>query len=128
MVYFINELGTEMYKIGFSKNNDPQIRLAQLQTGSSKTLVVVDYDTSLTRQDENALHARYSHIRKRGEWFDFTGISKNIFSGFDNAMNQKYIDKCNTVYFPPKGTPKTFNGKIVPQVSQKKSIWQRMFR
>lgn len=57
-------------KIGWAL--DPQKRLKQLQTGSSSRLHIL---ATLPggRDVESRLHAKFTHQRRQGEWFDFGG-------------------------------------------------------
>ena len=68
-VYFIEALGMDKVKIGFS--NDPERRLSVLQTGSPSKLIMVAKipgDIQLEKQ----LHNKFDHIRINKEWFHAT--------------------------------------------------------
>jgi Meiotically Up-regulated Gene 113 (MUG113) protein len=70
-VYFITTMpDMEYVKIGVAEfvNN----RLAGLQTASPFELRIVGYDKFGDRNDEGRLHARFGHLRIKGEWFRFT--------------------------------------------------------
>ena len=69
-VYLIQSKETGHYKIGISKN--PKKRIQQLNTGNSSKLKLIHvFETEYPFKLETALHNRYSHIIKYGEWFDF---------------------------------------------------------
>jgi hypothetical protein len=76
-VYLVNAVGTDIYKIGFSKN--PKNRIKSLQTGSSKKLEIIhSFESDIASQVEGVLHRRYSTLKKDtyeghkliGEWFE----------------------------------------------------------
>lgn len=88
VVYLINQLNTELYKIGVSKNVNN--RLLQLQTGSAvKCQVVKFYETKNAYKIEKVLHQKYwsmkydDHDFKTlvGEWFK---LDVNIVLNFIN--------------------------------------------
>lgn len=66
LVYLIQEEGTSLFKIGFSRT--PQKRLAGLQTGNPHKLKIVK-TWPAARHVETELHARFSSLRGSGEWF-----------------------------------------------------------
>jgi predicted GIY-YIG superfamily endonuclease len=69
-VYLIQSVDNGLYKIGISKN--PKRRLLELQTGNGEKLKIVHlFESEHPTTLETALHNRYSHISKRGEWFNF---------------------------------------------------------
>lgn len=81
-IYLIQNKETLKYKIGVSKN--PKKRLKQLQTGSGEDLIIKEiYKSDIARKIESTFHNRYSHVRKRGEWFDLS-ISEEV----------EFIEKC----------------------------------
>lgn len=65
-VYFIQDAGGEI-KIGFS-DRDPMVRLSAMQTGNPRELRLLASIPG-TRGTEQELHARFDHVRIRGEWF-----------------------------------------------------------
>lgn len=71
MIYFIADSDTlatiHSVKIGFTSNN-PEWRLGQLQTGSSRTLTLIGCIPG-TVEDEVALHRRFKELHSHGEWF-----------------------------------------------------------
>ena len=70
-VYLIQSLENGYYKIGISKNN--QKRLRTLQTGNSSEIKIVEtYLSEVSNLIEKALHRRYSHNKKEGEWFNLS--------------------------------------------------------
>lgn len=68
-VYFIGDASADTVKIGWSKDN-PERRLAQLQTGNSEQLHLYGAIPG-TQRDEKALHERFIGLHLRGEWFKF---------------------------------------------------------
>ena len=64
-IYFIAD-GADAIKIGFS--GAPNIRLADLQAGSSRPLRLIAV-TPGTEPQEQALHKRFAHLRIHREWF-----------------------------------------------------------
>lgn len=66
-VYAITEDGCGEYvKLGYSVN--PQKRVAELQTGNPRKLVLLGYREG-TPADERALHAKYIKMNVLQEWF-----------------------------------------------------------
>lgn len=69
MIYFVKSAGG-LVKIGLSAN--PRRRLVKMRADSSEVLellVIIDGGP----KDEKALHAQFSHLRVRGEWFNDDG-------------------------------------------------------
>jgi hypothetical protein len=71
-VYFIEEEGTGLIKIGHS--NDTMARLASLQTGNPRKLTLLREIEGKGEDLERELHERYKANRLNGEWFN---ISRN---------------------------------------------------
>lgn len=70
MIYFIRDTGTGHIKIGFS--DTPWARLSQIQThcpSPVEMLGVIEGD----RTRESAIHAVFSDLPRRGEWFCDSG-------------------------------------------------------
>lgn len=67
MIYFIEANG--MVKIGYSSN--PKRRLQMLATGCPFKCTLIGVMKGLL-EDEKEVHARFSHLRERGEWFKFS--------------------------------------------------------
>lgn len=65
-VYFLR-LGDHI-KIGVS--DDVLARVNGLQTASPLPIAVVGVWVGATRADEQALHRRFRHARRKGEWFE----------------------------------------------------------
>ncbi len=77
-VYLIKNSEENTYKIGVGKN--PRRRLAQLQTGNSSELLLIDaYSTEFAYKIEKVFHKRYSHFKKEGEWFSLSLIEELKF-------------------------------------------------
>lgn len=95
-IYLIQSLENSYYKIGVSKH--PQVRLKQHQTGNpSATKLIEVYETNYAYRIEKALHRRFSHVRKEGEWFD---LSISIEVSFKSDC-QKIQD--NIIFLEKKG-------------------------
>lgn len=70
-LYIIRTRGTDLYKIGVSKN--PEGRLDNLQTGNGEELeLVFKFKTNYDFKLETNLHNSYKTNRTIGEWFQFT--------------------------------------------------------
>jgi len=79
-IYLIRLAETDHYKIGYT-NGDPQKRLAQLQTGNSQPLHVVDSFSCVGTRTEKTLHTLFQKARLSGEWFELTELDvKNILN------------------------------------------------
>jgi predicted GIY-YIG superfamily endonuclease len=77
-VYLIQSLENGYYKIGISKH--PQKRIDELKTGNSSELKLIEsYKSEFSSQIERALHRKYSHLRKEGEWFDLSINEEVLF-------------------------------------------------
>jgi hypothetical protein len=73
-VYLIQMEGTNVYKIGATKQRVDE-RLRQLQTGNGKKLIKIsEYPTQYGYKLETALHAQYrlERIDENSEWFTLT--------------------------------------------------------
>lgn len=64
-IYFIGSVGSMAVKIG--KSNNPEKRLAELQTGHPHKLVLYTVVRNVTPDYEMELHRILGHIRKEGE-------------------------------------------------------------
>ena len=64
MVYLVNALGTDLYKIG--KAVSVERRIAELQTSSPHKLAIVAIVEGVR---EKTLHEQYKQWRSHGEWF-----------------------------------------------------------
>lgn len=67
-VYLMRDNRSGFYKIGWSKN--PAMREHTLLAQTPDVALV--WNKEGTKSDEKSLHARYSHLRIRGEWFQLT--------------------------------------------------------
>jgi len=79
-VYFIADGEDGPIKIGYTKAN-PNLRLAQLQTGNPRKLellFVMDGD----RQWERSLHDNLADYRLAGEWFTRSQKVVDVLEGF----------------------------------------------
>jgi hypothetical protein len=67
-IYFIQATSGGPVKIGWTRG-PIGARLDQLQCGNPETLRVIGSVENASLRDERDLHARFSAIRLRGEWF-----------------------------------------------------------
>lgn len=65
-VYFIQCRESGYIKIGYARN--PKMRLTELQIANWDVLQIVALDCT-EETTERQYHARFDHLRKRGEWF-----------------------------------------------------------
>ena len=90
-IYFIGNVELGAVKIGKSIN--PKKRLAELQTGSSRNLVLYGVIDKVTPDLENTLHKILSDIQLKGEWFKLTDklirfmVSKTDEISYDYKIN-----------------------------------------
>jgi predicted GIY-YIG superfamily endonuclease len=74
-IYFINELGTDNYKIGITNNTTRRLR--ELQTANKRPLVIhgtidcVDKKDSMNK--EKLIHTILNRFNLSGEWFVLPG-------------------------------------------------------
>lgn len=68
-VYVIQGIGTNHYKIGYTKD-EPSRRFKELKTGSPNGLKVI-FTFPGTMNDEAMLHEACSRFQRHGEWFEF---------------------------------------------------------
>lgn len=69
IVYFFGPKDTGAVKIGYTSSRDPAKRLAQLQTGSAETLIVLGTINGGPLV-ERTIHGLLAAHRVRGEWFE----------------------------------------------------------
>jgi hypothetical protein len=91
MIYFIEAVGGDRVKIGFTVHNSVQQRIRTLQTGSSHPLRLI-HSVNGGRREEKFLHRKYKSHRVVGEWFHLSPIRDEISS----------IDRVMPVPAPPK--------------------------
>jgi hypothetical protein len=72
-VYFVGSYITRTVKIGYARN--PLSRCRDLATGSPVPLRLMALQYG-TQADERALHRRFRHYRKHGEWFEYRDAVK----------------------------------------------------
>lgn len=72
MVYILRQSDSDYYKIGYTDKDSADARLASLQTGNPRRLIIVGIITDGTLEDEALLHCRLSGYRTDGgdEWFE----------------------------------------------------------
>ncbi len=69
MVYFIQDSRTFAIKIGFTEQDEPDDRIAALQTGNPSELKVLCTIDMVGRDYEAILHEQFAPYRIAGEWF-----------------------------------------------------------
>lgn len=88
-IYLIQSIENSYYKIGVSKN--PKKRIKELQTGNSSKLKLVEsYPSQYAHKIEKTLQRRYNHLRKEGEWFDFSLLDGVSFKEECQKLNERY--------------------------------------
>ncbi len=76
VIYFIEAIGTNRVKIGYTKQTVNQ-RLAMLRTGSSVELNVIrELDGGPSA--EKSLHRFFASARRNGEWFNLEQVQSMI--------------------------------------------------
>lgn len=70
-VYFIQAIGVDLMKIGFTTHEDPRKRLTHLKIGSPLPLRLIT-TIPATRYTERKIHRRFAHLWSHGEWFRLT--------------------------------------------------------
>lgn len=65
--YFLRAEGQGLVKIGRSR--DVQRRIGELCVGSPCKLTLIGVLPGFDEESEEALHERFAHLRRRGEWF-----------------------------------------------------------
>jgi predicted GIY-YIG superfamily endonuclease len=96
-VYLINQEGTDLYKIGVTKNLSK--RLSALQTSSPVKLVVVkQFNTNYGYKLEKNLHSFFRSNKLEGEWFRLDIQQVNLFEECCNKAetNFNYLKEHNT--------------------------------
>ena len=90
MIYFITQ-SDEFVKIGVS--NNPEERLAQLQTGNPNKLKIW-FCIPGGLDEEVRLHSFFRCVRAEGEWFNLTSGMKqelcNLITVFDGDLEKHY--------------------------------------
>jgi hypothetical protein len=89
MIYFIKNVVSGHFKIGFSDN--PRKRLKELQTGSDNRLVLIK-SIEGDKKLEASLHEQFSPYRLDGEWFSPSEDIMNFISGKTaNTLEGKFF-------------------------------------
>lgn len=105
-VYLIQVEGTDVYKIGFTKNN-PIDRVKSLQTGNSTKLVLIDsYHSKRATKIESVLHIRFAsskidenEYKLMGEFFRLDFETRARFKEICKKIDDNFeiIDKMSTM-------------------------------
>ena len=70
-VYLINEIDTDIYKIGISKKPANEGRIKNIQTGNHTQLeIVFEIKSKCYTTLEKTLHRTFKFNNLKGEWFD----------------------------------------------------------
>ena len=89
-VYLIRMGQTKYYKIG--KSNDPQGRLASLQTASPYKLKLLHVFTADNASAaEETLHHKFHNVRQNGEWFTLTDNQRDKILSIDSFTNKQFV-------------------------------------
>jgi predicted GIY-YIG superfamily endonuclease len=79
-VYFFNQLGSDLYKIGITGSITRRLR--EVQNGNSEPIVCRYYIECENRFDaretERELHKLLRDARKMGEWFRLSGVDVGL--------------------------------------------------
>ena len=90
-IYFIGSLESGTVKIG--RSNNPENRLAELQTGNPQKLVLYGVIYDVSHELKKRLHKLFDHLRINGEWFKLTDelihfmINKTDKTSYDYKRN-----------------------------------------
>jgi predicted GIY-YIG superfamily endonuclease len=92
VLYFVQEQGSDLVKVGYAK--DPAARIAQLQTGSPRKLTILDIVEG-DRQAEAILHRRLRTMHKgvRGEWFILDEETRALLSSYRTGSLRESIER-----------------------------------
>jgi hypothetical protein len=82
MIYFIEAVGLDRVKIGYTSGESVERRLLALKTASPVPLKVVGVIEG-TQKQERRLHRKYAAHRVCGEWFTVTGELKAYLATFE---------------------------------------------
>lgn len=81
---------TKYYKIG--KSNDPQGRLASLQTASPYKLKLLHvFKADNASAAEETLHHNFHNVRQNGEWFMLTDGQRDKLISIDGFVNKQFV-------------------------------------
>lgn len=77
------------YKIGCTSRN-PEQRIAELQTGSAQSLLLIALlETTDEQYLESELHRQFAHCNVRGEWFDLTPYDIARFKEYEQTQHDQ---------------------------------------
>jgi len=101
-VYAIGGDDHRHVKIGYSAN--PELRFATIKTSSPLDLRILK--TWAGGKDlETALHKRFAHYRRQGEWFEFPA-DKDVIEFIGGAIEEITCQPAEAVPPPPLRTPR----------------------
>ena len=78
IVYIIRAVGTDFYKVGYTKDDHPEKRVSSMQTGCPLELKIIAYYANKTVKDERYLHGLMEIYHVRGEWFRYNVILEKL--------------------------------------------------
>tara|TARA_Y100000034_G_scaffold130321_1_gene188459 strand:- start:26184 stop:26771 length:588 start_codon:yes stop_codon:yes gene_type:complete len=89
-VYIVRQIGTNFYKIGFTRFH-PDRRFKELKIGSPRGLKVETFFEG-SMEDEHVLHEAFSRFSREGEWFELD--KRNLFAvAVDTALSSERFPK-----------------------------------
>ncbi|MAK87183.1 MAG: hypothetical protein CMK96_09655 [Pseudomonas sp.] len=80
MIYFITAPTVGLVKIGYAKN--PQARAVSIRSHSPVPIYLERVGTG-SREEERALHKRFQHLQRHGEWFALNSEIRLVMRSFD---------------------------------------------
>ena len=110
-IYFIGSVEGGAVKIG--KSNNPEKRLAELQTGSSSKLFLYGVINNVKEEYELRLHRIFDHLRLEGEWFKLTDELIQFMVNIKNKASSDF--RINNPYKTDSDLLKLAIDKIVIQ-------------
>lgn len=104
-IYLLECVGSRFVKIGWFKGStefEAISRIRELQTGNPFHLKIIRIVPNGTLKDEAEAHRNLSHLRIRGEWFDYTDAVNRVLDVLESERYQPDIvtDKPTAVGIP----------------------------
>jgi hypothetical protein len=98
------------YELKISMSNNPEKRLADLQTGHPDKLVLYTVVKDVRPEYELEVHRILGHIRKQGEWFELTDELMNFM--LNRIAETGYPFKVNNTFKIETETDKSVKSKV----------------
>ena len=101
LIYLINEIDTDNYKIGYTNAKTTNSRKITLQTGNSKELIVIKtFSTQNPSKLEKMLHRHFSQAHINGEWYQLSYEDVNLFISICQKLDDTilFLLKNNSFY------------------------------